>query len=204
MNEEAALPPKGRPSLISLSIRVGIYVGSILDRCNCRLKITGDRRLALCLSPKICQGHEDRGFGDEHFSRHGRIGSVLFGLILVDHWIWPLPTWARFVAWGIIWGMGAWWLMTRIVPTWLRKVQQAYVAKQIERTMPELKNSLINWLQLSNEGDGTPRGVLAAVGRHAMGQLKDHDATAVIDQAGPIRWAALLAGCLSFVGSTWL
>ena len=116
--------------------------------------------------------------------------------ILIDHWVWPLNVSMRFAIWFALLGASTWWMITRVVPIAVRTIHPAYAAKRIEHVLPELKNSLINWLQLSDESSETPRGVLAAVGRHATTQLKDHDAGNLVDHAGPIRLAAYFVGIM--------
>ncbi len=125
---------------------------------------------------------------------------MLLALVLIDHWVWSLNRPARFAAWVILFGGSLVWFLRNVLPIAFRSIHPAFAAKRIETTMPELKNSLMNWWQLSSESEATPRGILAIVGRHAVAGLKGHDASALVDHSGPIRLAAFLFGCFVLLG----
>jgi collagen type III alpha len=124
----------------------------------------------------------------------------LMALILIDHWVWPLPTAARLVAFLLLATGFLWWLLRRILPLAFRRIHPEYAARQIEQAMPELKNSLINWLQLSKDGTPPPKGILATVARYAAGRLRGHEAQSVVDASTPIKLAAILFGALVVFG----
>ena len=131
---------------------------------------------------------------------------VIFFLaaILVDHWLWPLNTFARFAVLISLMGWTVWWVPTRILPLLFQSIHPEHVARRIERQHPEMKESLISWLQLSTNSSNTaPRGVLATVGRFAVRNLGGQDSTAIIDSANLIRLAALLFGFL-LTGTVYL
>jgi hypothetical protein len=124
----------------------------------------------------------------------------LMVLILIDHWVWPLSTVARLIAFLLLSTGFLWWLLRRILPLAFRRIHPEYAARQIEQAMPELKNSLINWLQLSKEGTPPPKGILATVARYAAGRLRGHEAQSVVDASTPIKLAAILFGALVVFG----
>ena len=124
----------------------------------------------------------------------------LMVLILIDHWVWPLTTAARLIAFLLLLTGFLWWLLRRILPLAFRRIHPEYAARQIEQAMPELKNSLINWLQLSKDGTPPPKGILATVARYAAGRLRGHEAQSVVDASTPIKLAAILFGALVVFG----
>ncbi len=131
---------------------------------------------------------------------------VIFFLaaILVDHWLWPLNTIARFAVLVSLVGWTVWWVPKRILPLLFQSIHPEHAARRIERQHPEMKESLISWLQLSTRTEHTaPRGVLATVGRFAVRNLGGQDSTAIIDSANLIRLAALLFGFL-LTGTVYL
>ena len=128
----------------------------------------------------------------------------LLAAILIDHWLWPLNTVARFVVLIAIVGWTFWWVPTRILPLLFQSIHPEHAARRIERQHPEMKESLISWLQLSTHSEhSAPRGVLATVGRFAVRNLGGQDSTSIIDSANLIRLAALLFGFL-LTGTVYL
>jgi hypothetical protein len=107
--------------------------------------------------------------------------AVLAIAVLLDHWIWSLSTWARYLFWAIWVGLSLYWIGRRVVPLFIYKIHPLYAAKAVEQALPELKNRLISWWELKNQSDSAPRGVVAAVGRQAVAHLRTHDTSALID-----------------------
>src|SRR5262249_29215086 len=90
--------------------------------------------------------------------------TLVFGLsmMLLDKWL-NLPQLVRQLA---LFG----YLTLAFTYVWLvllrplrRKVNPYYAAVQVEQTVPDAKNSLVNWLDLHN--DDLPPGVLSAIGQ---------------------------------------
>lgn len=82
------------------------------------------------------------------------------------------PLAIRLVAFGaFLIGLGV--LGTRVVFRYLTRVNPFYAARQLEVTIPDSKNSLINWLDLKNET--LPPVIRQAVGTKAARDLKDAD-----------------------------
>ncbi|MEY4565565.1 MAG: hypothetical protein RLY14_535 [Planctomycetota bacterium] len=107
--------------------------------------------------------------------------AVLATAVLMDHWIWSLSTWARYLFWAIWVGLSLYWIGRRVLPLFIYKIHPLYAAKAVEQALPELKNRLISWWELKNQSNSAPRGVVAAVGRQAVAQLRTHDTSALID-----------------------
>ena len=128
----------------------------------------------------------------------------LLAAILIDHWLWPLNTIARFAVLIFLVGWSLWWVPQRILPLLFQSIHPEHAARKIEKQHPEMKESLISWLQLTTNSEHTaPRGVLATVGRFAIRNLGGQDSNAIIDSANLIRLAALLFGFL-LTGSVYL
>ncbi len=69
-----------------------------------------------------------------------------------------------------------------------RVVNPYYAALQVEQTIPDAKNSLVNWLDLHD--DNLPQGVVTAIGERAAEDLKETD----VDQAIKSNSLVWLAG----------
>lgn len=107
---------------------------------------------------------------------------VVFALaVVLDHWLWVLPTFARYLFWLLGVGLSLFWILRRILPLFIFRIHPLYAAKVVENAVPELKNRLISWWELKHEPQAAPRGVVAAVGRQAVAQLRTHDASALLD-----------------------
>lgn len=129
--------------------------------------------------------------------------AVFFSLVLIDQWLWPLSTAARYVVWvGFIGGTVLWFTMM-VLPLIGRTIHPHYAARQIETTLPEMKEGLITWVQLSGSDTPPPKSVLNAVGRYVAKQLKGQDIASVIDQLNPLKLAAALMG-LTLIGAIYL
>lgn len=107
--------------------------------------------------------------------------AVLVVAITLDHWLWVLPTFARYLFWLTGIGLSMFWLLRRILPLFIFRIHPLYAAKIVEEAIPELKNRLISWWELKHEPQSAPRGVVAAVGRQAVAQLRTHDSSALLD-----------------------
>lgn len=124
--------------------------------------------------------------------------AVLATAVLLDHWIWSLSTWARYLFWVIWVGLSLYWIGRRVLPLFIYKIHPLYAAKAVEQALPELKNRLISWWELKNQSDSAPRGVVAAVGRQAVAHLRTHDTSALIDSR-PMLTSIAIAIALSIL-----
>ena len=109
----------------------------------------------------------------------GAITVVLcYGLamILLDRWL-QFPQWIRQAGFVVLMvGLGVY-LWRALVTPLVKAVNPYYAALQVEQTIPESKNSLVNWLDLHD--DEIAPGVKAALGQRAAEDLKHAD----LDQA---------------------
>src|SRR5271165_394872 len=63
-----------------------------------------------------------------------------------------------------------------------RRINPYYVAKQLEETIPDAKNSVINWLDL--KGETVPGAIRTAVGQRAARELKQTNPDKAVDPKG--------------------
>lgn len=76
----------------------------------------------------------------------------------------------------------------------LRQINPYYAARQVERTLADAKNSLVNWLDLRHEN--LPPAIRGAVGQRAARDLSQADLDEAIP-ARPVWWlAGIIAGLL--------
>ena len=106
---------------------------------------------------------------------------VLAIAVVCDHWLWVLPSVARYLFWIAGISLSIFWLARRILPLFIYRIHPLYAAKVVEQALPELKNRLISWWELKHEPQSAPRGVVAAVGRQAVAELRTHDVSALMD-----------------------
>ena len=97
----------------------------------------------------------------------------LFILVLIDHWLWGLPTWMRIAGLAWIAGATAYAFWNQVLPSLTRRINPLYAAKTIEEGKPTLKNSLINFLLLRRQPDGIREVVFQAARERAAADLSN-------------------------------
>lgn len=102
------------------------------------------------------------------------IGVMGFGLamILIDRWL-QLPSLARqvaFLGFAAVALAYTWFVLLR---PFRKRINPYYAAKQVEQTIPDAKNSLVNWLDL--HGENLPPSVRDAIGQRAAEDLEGSD-----------------------------
>ncbi len=117
-------------------------------------------------------------------------------LILVDHWVWALPTALRWAIWVTVLVASVVWVLRRLVPMLGRQINPEFAARQIERRVPELKDSLISYVQLSQSEDKAPKGIVSVVGRFAVDRLSQHDLGQFVSPTTAYKLAAALFALL--------
>jgi len=121
-----------------------------------------------------------------------RVLVVVLLLALVDHWLIALPGWARLgslVLLGLITAHG---LLFRVLPLLIWRINPLYAAEQIERSVPSLKNGLINYVLLRKHPEQVHLSVLGALGRSTATRLSECDDQQVIDHGQALRSGYLL------------
>jgi len=129
---------------------------------------------------------------------------LLFVEIVLDHSI-ELPLIVRQVTLFVgllVAGVYAW---VRIVGPWLRRINPLFAAKSIETVDPQFKNSLINYLQISQDADKVAPSVLAQMEARAVADLSRVDVNNVVDPAPVTRLSyAMAALIVSFCLYSWI
>src|SRR5438128_8062698 len=74
----------------------------------------------------------------------------------------------------------------------LRRVNPYYAARQLEQTLPETKNSIINWLDLREEK--LPAAIRSALGTRAAKDLKHADHERAVSSRLPLLLGAVALG----------
>ncbi|MHC2067275.1 DUF4175 family protein [Bremerella sp. T1] len=129
-------------------------------------------------------------------------GSLLFLLILavVDHWIVGLSFTARLIAFLVYVAAAAGFLWVYVAPLLFNSINPLYAAKMIEQGQPTLKNSLLNFLFLSQNQQGTRKAVLDAVQTQAASDISSLSLEHLVDYSKAIRIGYVLAGLAVLFG----
>jgi collagen type III alpha len=127
---------------------------------------------------------------------------LAYGLImsLADR-LWNLATGIRFAAWCCFAVAIATYLGVAVRRLAFRRVNPHFVAHQLEQTVPDAKNSVINWLDL--RGESLAPAVRGSLGRRAAQDLSDADPEMAIS-ARPVWWLGAIMGVLLLIQLGWL
>ncbi len=127
------------------------------------------------------------------------------GLLLLaaaaDHWLVAggFDRWGRFALFAIGLVGALLYVGTRLGPALLGRVNPLYAAQQIERESPQLKNSLLNLLQLRGRTAGSPAAVQRTLERQAAERLAAAGETA-IDRSELVRVARVVMVLVAAIG----
>lgn len=125
----------------------------------------------------------------------------LLAFVIADQWLFAggLPMavrWTGLVLWGTLLVT---WIGFRLAVPMLRTVTGLFAAKEVERSEPELRSNLLNWVDLQSAGRTVDPAVLRAIERRAAVQLSKIDVSQAIDHRPLLRSGyALLAVVLLF------
>ncbi|QDV80186.1 hypothetical protein [Botrimarina mediterranea] len=124
---------------------------------------------------------------------------VLLVAAVADHWIVAggLDRWERYALWGVGLAGAGLYVATRLGPNLWRSVNPLYAARELERETPELKNSLLNLLQLRGATDAP--AIKQALERQAAERLA-RAGDAPIDHTPLVRAAKWLLALVAMVG----
>jgi len=111
----------------------------------------------------------------------------LFLFILADHWLVPggLGPWARLIYWSLGLGALGYWVVTRILKPFNGRVNVLFAARQIERTQPGLKSSLLTLTDLKQAGRPTTGHIRGSLEKRAAVGLSKADVEEAVDR-GPL------------------
>jgi hypothetical protein len=130
------------------------------------------------------------------------IALLAYGLImsLADRF-WDLPAAGRLTAWLVFMLSVGCYLGFAVHRLCVRRVNPLYLAWQLERTVPEAKNSVINWLELRDEPLAPV--IRGSLSRHAARDLKEADPEKAV-HFRPLFWLGGVAGVLMLIQAVWL
>ncbi|QDU74675.1 hypothetical protein Pan97_16880 [Bremerella volcania] len=129
-------------------------------------------------------------------------GSLLFLLTLavIDHWIVGLNFAARLMAFLVYVVAAVGFLWIYVAPLLIHSINPLYAAKMIEQGQPKLKNSLLNFLFLSKNHQGTHKAILDAVETQAASDISSLSLEHLVDYTKAIRIGYVLAGLAVLFG----
>lgn len=124
---------------------------------------------------------------------------VMLVAAVADHWIVAggLDRWERYALWVVGLAGAGLYVATRLGPNLWRSVNPLYAARELERETPELKNSLLNLLQLRGAADSP--AIKQALERQAAERLA-RAGDAPIDHTPLVRAAKLLLALVALIG----
>ena len=128
----------------------------------------------------------------------------LFAFTLLDQWLIPrgMGFGGRLVAFVGLLGVMGYYLVRRVLPLLVYKINPLFAAHTIEQSRPSLKNSLINFLFLRQHRQEVTRTVLdqriyEGLEHSAARELAHIPAETVVDRSQVIRLGYLLAAVLA-------
>ena len=131
------------------------------------------------------------------------VGMLGFFLIvtIVDHWIVGLGFWARFAALLVLIAGSMFFVVTRVVPYVVRSINPIYAARAIEKSTPNVKNGLINFLLLRDRPREVRSAVFDAVQKRAAVDLSNIEIDLAVDRTLMIRLGYALAVLVAIAGA---
>ena len=122
--------------------------------------------------------------------------AFFFACALVDHWI-GLGTTGRLVALALLLAGSLYFVLLRIGPLLVRSINPTYAARTIEEATPTLKNSLVNFLLLKQDRQGTKEIVFQAVERQAASDIAVVPVENAVDRTRLIHAGYVLCGVMA-------
>lgn len=126
------------------------------------------------------------------------VGLVVFFLVLtlIDAWIVPLSTVARWTAFAVlVIGTAAWFLVS-LLPLLRRRINPDYAARMIEQSQADFKNSILNYVWLRKKPEQVNAAVLDVVSRKAATDLNAVPGESIVDRSRLIRIGFMLVGVM--------
>jgi hypothetical protein len=117
--------------------------------------------------------------------------AVLFAALLVDHYV-GTPVGSGWAALTVFGGGVAGYLYLTLYRPGRRQINPIYAARQVEHSIPDAKNSVINYIDLKDD-EKVPGSVMAAIGVRAARDLRHVDLNRIIRKR-QIVWLASIAG----------
>jgi hypothetical protein len=138
------------------------------------------------------------------------LGFLLAG-ILVDSWLIQFGTAARIAAFLLLAAGAAWIAWSQVLVLFVRRIHRLYAARMIEESSDNFHNSLVNYLQVKEDGPAGKEAVVHAISQRAARDLSRISATEKVDRSRAIKLgfgfvglvAALVAYTLLSPKSPW-
>ncbi|MBI1247486.1 hypothetical protein GC197_06515 [bacterium] len=129
-------------------------------------------------------------------------GSLLFllALVIVDHWIVGLSFSVRLISFLLYIAAAGAFMWIYVAPLLFHSINPLYAARMIEQGQPSLKNSLLNFLFLSQNQQGTRKAVLDAVEHQAANDISSLSLEHLVDYTKAIRVGYVLAALAVIFG----
>lgn len=124
------------------------------------------------------------------------LGTLLL-LAIIDHWVVPLGTTARWTLLAAIVISSTWYFVRAIAPLLMGTVNPIYAARTIEQSEPTLKNSLVNYLMFRSDRAGLRTVIYEALKQQAATDLTHVPIDAAVDRTRLIRVGYGLAAMLA-------
>lgn len=122
--------------------------------------------------------------------------AYLLTLSIIDAWLFDLGVWGRSLAAIVLLVALSVYVLLRIVPLLIGKINPLYAARMIESSGDTFKNSLINSLSLRQGDDGVNAAVMGAVESDAAHRLSQLPIENAVDRSRLIKIGYLMAGVL--------
>ncbi|QDT54132.1 hypothetical protein Pan44_21590 [Caulifigura coniformis] len=109
----------------------------------------------------------------------------LFAFIVADHWLVTggLGLWARIAFWSVGTVALGYWIVTRLLRPLNSRVNVLFAARQIERTQPGLKSSLLTLTDLKQSGRTASGQILGSLEKRAAVGLSKADVEEAVDRS---------------------
>ncbi|MEE3371825.1 MAG: hypothetical protein VX346_21010 [Planctomycetota bacterium] len=124
----------------------------------------------------------------------------LFGVSLVDHWLFDLGSWGRAVAFVALLAGITGYLLRFILPLAVRSINPVFAARAIERSEPRLKNSLINFLTFRTDTRVNQSSVFLALQHKAATDLATVSIDDAVDRSTTLKLGYALATMVTLFG----
>ncbi|MBI3838967.1 MAG: hypothetical protein HY288_13680 [Planctomycetia bacterium] len=124
--------------------------------------------------------------------------AFFFLAAMIDHWVvrGGLGFWERLLLFAGYVVAAVYYLVTRLLPLFLRRINPVYAAHTIERSRPSLKNALVNFLLFRANPAGLTKVVYQAIEEQAATNLAKVHVEAAVDRSKLIRIGYALVGIM--------
>jgi len=115
---------------------------------------------------------------------------------LLDQWIIPngLSSSARLTLLTVVVLAACGWVGWKIVFPWLQSINELYAARQIEEAHPELKGSLLTWVNFRQTGREVSPAILAALEKRTAHEISHVNMDETVDRRILMRTSYVLLG----------